>query len=73
MPKGRSRSRLSWCWRGWPAFLPATTAWSGDPEVADISEALTQAVTALRSVPADDALGLTRAIGVARVRASSRR
>jgi len=51
-----------------PAFLPATTAWSGDPEVADISEALTQAVTALRSVPADDALGLTRAIGVARVR-----
>ena len=50
------------------AFLPSAPTWSGDPEVAAISEALTQAVNALHAVPDEDARGLTRAIGLARVR-----
>lgn len=50
------------------AFLSPTLASSDPPQTTAISEALTQAVSTLHAASDEDALGLTRAVGLARVR-----
>lgn len=49
-------------------FVPSAPAWPGQPEVAAISDALTQADAALRSVPDREVGRLIADIGLARVR-----